>query len=194
MKQKIPGTKRHRTTASQALEDAVGYLLKGPSHDWIDFASRWCGEHSLEIESAILARQHPWDIVEYVNNVRKQRWPEGEFHMLKCGEHYLHLLPDALVYYAQQVIKGRWPEGEEFIVGSRFEEEYAKTVLSGHWDEQVASKCTCWLYHYAKDEVEGQLPEELHNKMLGAFLKNKNDPWCKKYFAAKKYKKVRKPR
>lgn len=101
------------------------------------------------------------------------------------------------LWYARNCINGRWPACEPKILESginSYLEEYARFVLSGNWDEEVAKKCTCWMYYYAKDVIKGKLPEELHNRMTMACVMNKDDPWCKKYFGPKKYKRVRKPR
>ena len=85
------------------------------------------------------------------------------------------------------MIQGRWPEAEDGFAGSDLAELYACEMLPGHWDEEVAKKCPCWLYYYAKDVIGGKLPEELHNLMLAEAIKDSNDPWVKKYSGAKKY-------
>ena len=129
----------------------------------------------------------PEAALDYARFVVQGRWPEAE----PC------LLEDIYVAftYAEQVIQGRWPEAEDGFAGSDLAELYACEMLPGRWDEEVAKKCTCWLYYYAKDVIKGRLPDELHNRMLAEAIKNPNDRWVKKYFGAKKYQqRPRKPR
>jgi hypothetical protein len=136
--------------------------------------------------------QLPWgtadEMITYARAAYGGRWASAEQLILKRHPWYI-------CRYARFVIKGRWSEAEDFIIkGNQLQEEYAREVLPGHWDEEVAAKCPCWLYFYAKDVVGGKLPVELHNLMLTFGVTHPNDPWLKTYCEAEKYKKVRKAR
>ena len=101
----------------------------------------------------------------------------------------------AALLYVEFVIRHRWKAAELLISQSRYALPYAKNVLPDRWDATVAKKCPCWLYYYAKDVIGGKLPEELHNLMTAAGIKDSNDPWVTKYFGVKKYQNPpRKPR
>ena len=160
----------------------------GQIHELIQYCEYAHKERWPRVEKEILRNGHAIDIIAYSLNVVGGRWPEAERKLL--GERVGHWL----ISYAKQVINGRWPEAEAIIVETLFEEQYAKEVLPGNWGEQVAQKCPCWLYYYAKDVIGGMLPEELHNRMLAEGVRNPSDSWVTKYLGCKKYRRPRKPR
>ena len=136
----------------------------------------------------IMLRNECWNaVIDYAKEMRGGRWPEAEDRIYELGS------GDWMMKYATRVIKGRWPRVETLIVKTGYAERYAKEVLPGRWDEEVAKKCPCCLYYYAKDVIGGKLPEELHNLMLAEAIKDSNDPWIKKYSGAKKYQRPRHP-
>ena len=126
-------------------------------------------------------------IVEYARDVIGGPWPEAEIKIRRKKD------AEWMVLYAREVLGGRWPQAESVISQSDHAELYAIKVVRKNWNEEVARKCPCWLYHFAKDVVGGKLPKEMHNLMLSFSFTHQNDPWLKKYFGTKKYQKVRKP-
>lgn len=126
-------------------------------------------------------------------------------------------VPDLAYLYAMN-FAGRFPAGERAIaknpsnslnyassLGTRirdaedmiaendsFAAKYGLTMkkheLWDSWTEEELSRTPVWMYQYAKDHMNGALPESLHNLM---YLKSVTDPdnlWIKKYFKAKKYR------
>jgi len=189
----------YRTSFSEIFERAI--LTRGGPMDAVYYAQTFIQGRWPECEPRVVDSGNTAAILRYAIDVLNSRWREAEqVFLIKSS-------PSEMCIYAKDVLKGRWPEAEEYIVSlgykksrlgvcvaAYYQEAYARTVLPGNWDEDVASKCTCWMYYYAKDVIKGQLPEELHNRMIMEWWQNKADPWCKKYFAAEKYKRVRKPR
>lgn len=146
---------------------------------WVLRNNRWQAAEPLII-------QNPWAAALYANHVLRHRWKAAEPVVLRDAK--------AALLYVEFVIRRRWKAAELLISQSRYAKPYAANVLPDRWDEEVAKKCPCWLYYYAKDVIGGKLPEKLHNLMFAEGIKNPNDLWVKKYFGAKKYQKVRKPR
>jgi len=89
------------------------------------------------------------------------------------------------------VIKGRFILGEAEIIKdseySYYSYWYGKYVIRRNWTEELAMKCPCWLYTYAKDVIKGRLPSTMHNKMIVFGMIDSSDKYVKKYLGAKKY-------
>jgi len=154
------------------LREAVQYA------DWV-IRGRW-----PEAEPMILA--DPEAAARYADKVVRQAWQEAEPVIIQSAK--------AATLYASRVLRSRWLEAEPIIATSESAKYYARDVLAGRWDEKVAAMCPCWLWFYAENECDGKLPEELHNRMIGHRLGNKDDPWVKQYFSTKEKQSGRKPR
>lgn len=164
--------------------EAEEYLYRYASLDLLQrYIQHWPALRCPMLEGRI-AREFPVaDLVGYARRCVPERWHDAEQRLL--GEDLYWQMG-----YTLSGKRGRWPEGEERIIGTRWQQRYAKEVLHNHWDEEVAKKCACWLYYYAK-EIGGRLPDELHNQMIAEGLKDQNNRWVKKYVGTKKYQKVR---
>lgn len=61
------------------------------------------------------------------------------------------------------------------------------------WTEERLKLSPCWMYLYAKEQVNGRLSDTLHHTMMALGIRYKNDYYIKKYLGAKKYtKKIKK--
>ena len=131
-----------------------------------------------QLEDRILtspsAQQSHQDVLCYTRDVVKKRWPRLEAHLFRRDGRSGRLIE--LVDYAAIVIQGRW---------KRLEQEF----LSSPRSASVGV-----LYRYASKVVQGRLPENLHNLMTMKGLEDSGNELLNRYFAAKKYKRVRKPR
>jgi hypothetical protein len=158
-RKRVPGIEQE-ILASKRIDDAVQYA------DWV-IRGRWEDAEPMIMED-------PEAAVRYSDKVLRQRWKEAE--------HVIVQSPKAATQYASRVLRERWREAEQLISGSESAKYYARNVLAGRWDEKVAAMCPCWIWHYVDNECDGTVPEELHDRMLGAYLEDPNDQWVKKYF------------
>ena len=181
-----------RLLAGANLKQLITYARHAGLAAWPELEKRILAEQDLDqaVAYAVLVLGGRWSMAEkqisgcpeaaldYARFVVQGRWPEAE----PC------LLEDIYVAftYAEQVIQGRWPEAEDGFAGSDLAELCACEMLPGHWDEEVAKKCPCWLFFYAKDVIGGRLPDELHNLMLVEAIKNPDDPWVKKSISGRR--------
>jgi len=131
---------------------------------------------------------HDADLVQYAISVLRR-------NLCSVPEKALELIvsKDAMcsVDYAIRVVKGRWGPGEEAISKCGASSlDYARYVIKGRWEpgEDAISSSTEYMYLYANDVIDGRLPDSLHNKMVLAG----SDEWTKKYFKAKKYRRLKK--
>lgn len=119
-------------------------------------------------------RQSSREVLLYTRNVVKQRWHTLEAHLLESCRKHSGLLE--CVEYASIVIQGRW---------TKLEQEFLDNP------DTVSAEV---LYRYACNVVQGRLPEKLHNLMTMKGMMDSGNEWSSKYFKAKKYQRVRKPR
>ena len=162
-RKRVPGIEQEILTGMH-VKEAVHYA------DWV-IRGRW-----LEAEPLILV--DPESAARYAEKVLRQEWKEAEPVIVQSAR--------AATRYASRVRRSRWLEAEPIIATSESAKYYARDVLAGRWDEKVAARCPCWLWLYAENECDGSLPEELHNRMIGHHLRNRDDPWVKQYFSTKK--------
>lgn len=162
----------HEILFGKQCDDAVQYA------DWV-IRGRWHDAEPMIMQDAEAAAR-------YAETVLRQRWPEAEGVIIQS--------PRAATFYASRVLRDRWREAEPSICKSDSAKYYARDVLAGRWDEEVAAMCPCWLWHYAENECDGVLPDDLQNRMVAEGICEPDDQWVKKYFAPKKKRKVRKPR
>lgn len=131
-----------------------------------------------KLEEKILAgpgtRQSNREVLLYTRDVVKQRWDALERHLLERCRKGGGLLE--CVEYASIVMQGRW---------TKLEQEFLDNP------DTVSAEV---LYRYACNVVEGRLPEKLHNLMTMKGMMDSENEWSSKYFKAKKYQRVRKPR
>jgi hypothetical protein len=202
-----------RSVLKGRWREAEPTLLQCPTAA-VEYASRVLRGRWSEAEKVIVV--DPAAAAAYAHEILNKRWPDAEVHIGKSGRsatvYAINVLKDrwavaeeailrdgpimagkALLDYASTFYAGRdrWQEAEDVFVSS-YPEWYAENILPSQWDEEVAKKCPCWLYYYAKDVIGGRLPEELHNRMLLFGMENPDDPWVNKYCGAKKYQ--RRPR
>lgn len=108
------------------------------------------------------------------------------------GERSIAKNPSNSLNYSESVgVRIRDAE-DTFAENDTFAAKYGtimkKHDLWGSWTEDELARTPVWMYQYAKDHMNGALPESLHNLM---YLKGVVDPdnvWIKKYFKAKKYR------
>jgi hypothetical protein len=126
----------------------------------------------------------------YAKNVISGRWIEAEELIGKCEAN--------AIWYAENVVKGEFKLGEETIakdadqslryaklIWKRFELgepsiatnadcsfDYANNILKGRFElgEPAIATNKELMLKYALEIVKGKLPEDMHNKMIGAAL------------------------
>ena len=86
----------------------------------------------------------------------------------------------------------RCPGLEPHICNGPEAEKYAKGLLRSEWKgwtvEELARN-PCWAFYYAKDICKGRLPEVLDNMMTMMSFQEPDNPWVKRYFKTKRYRK-----
>lgn len=82
---------------------------------------------------------------------------------------------------------------EPHICGNRLHaEQYAKNLLRSEWKGWKLDELRrnpCWAFYYAKDVCKGRLPDPLHNMMTMLSFQDPDNPWVKRYFGTKRYRK-----
>ncbi len=82
---------------------------------------------------------------------------------------------------------------EPHICGHRDKaERYAKDLLRSEWKGWTLDELRrnpCWAFYYAKDVCKGRLPEALDNMMTMLSFQEPDNPWVKRYFGTKRYRK-----
>jgi hypothetical protein len=71
-------------------------------------------------------------------------------------------------------------------------ERYAKELLRSEWKGWTLDELRrnpCWAFYYAKDVCKGRLPEALDNMMTMLSFQEPDNPWVKRYFGTKRYRK-----
>ena len=124
------------------------------------------------------------DIMNGYGKCPIRRWIEAEPYIMK--------FPKWAYQYSKKIMGGRWPEAEPYIAKSpEFAYEYAHTIVKGRWPEAepYIAESPRLAYEYAKRIIKGRLPEEMHNRIMVFAMQNPNDPYIKKYFGYKKYRK-----
>lgn len=90
-------------------------------------------------------------------------------------------------------MKKRAPGLEPFIFDDyKKAEAYAKGLDRDQWQGwtlEELGRNPCWCFYYAKDVCKGRLPEVLDNMMAMLSFQNPDNPWVKRYFKTKKYRK-----
>jgi len=149
----------------------------------------------IEAEPFILQTEpesdHGWNLYGYfcdiVNGYDKcpiRRWIEAEPYIMK--------FPKWAYDYSKKIMGGRWPEAEPYIMQSpNYAFEYASKIIKGRWPESepFIAQSPELSYEYAKSIIKGKLPEEMHNRIMVFAMQYPNDPYIKKYFGYKKYRK-----
>jgi hypothetical protein len=154
--------------------------------DLVQYAMRVIGRNLCSVPGKALERiisKDEFYSVDYAIHVVKGRWEPCEATISKDAYQSLR--------YARDAVKGRWEPGEEAISKCGASSlDYARYVIKGSWEmgEDAISSSTEYMYLYAKDVIGGRLPDSLHNKMVLAG----SDEWTKKYFKAKKYRRLKK--
>lgn len=145
--------------------------------------SRW-----IEAEETILNCKpegyHNWVLMSYLKDFVKERWPEAE----QIIKNYSNFSYD----YATCFVGGRWTEGEPSIkTDPKYAYKYARNFIKGRWPEaeEFIAQNPSLTYEYAKSIIGGKLPEEMHNRVLILSMQFPNDPYLRKYFGYKKYRK-----
>lgn len=148
-----------------------------------------------EVEDKILSLHGP-QIIQYAEKCVKGRWKEAEKEFIKRKDH--HSILNYSIKY------GRWIEGEKELLSDKkiaVKTSYCAHVLGGRWKEledillerDVSDdSLTKRLYNYAKEVIDGKLPDFLHNKMLMIGMVRPKDIYLQKYLKAKKYKQEKK--
>ena len=81
---------------------------------------------------------------------------------------------------------------EPFIIGDTIRSErYAKKLKKDQWagfTEEELIQSPCWMFYYAKNVCGGRLSEVLDNAMTMLSFENSENPWIKRYFGTKKYR------
>jgi len=118
--------------------------------------------------------------LRYAKEIIKGRW--------EMGEPAIASDPETAAEYASEILDGRFPLGEAAIsTDAESSYVYACTIRERFLlGEEAISQSTEYMYHYAKDVCEGQLPDELHNKMVMLSF-SEPDEWVRKYTCRKKY-------
>ena len=108
---------------------------------------------------------------------------------------------ELMVLYCEKMFRGRWPALEtKLLVAQEWGQcmRYASRVLKSRWpelEERMLSLSTYramrYLYEYAKEVMRGQLPEVLHNRMIGLAMEDRNVWYIRTYFGSKKYQRRR---
>lgn len=113
------------------------------------------------------------DIRCYCNS-NKFRWPEFEDYLVngidyaKIDKNISKSLLEQVLRYGLDVVEGRWEEAEHLFI-KRI--DVAKRYIMNKkfkwplYENRIKNKPN-GLYYYAKDVLEGKLPEELHNRMI----------------------------
>jgi hypothetical protein len=172
--------------------EAEKYILKNPE-SIVEYASKIIDGRWIEAEPYLINSEptnfYHWHLMNYYYGVYSkefpgQRWLEAEPSIAKQAK-FAH-------EYIRKVIKARWPEAEPYIMkDSHLAVDYAENYIKGRWEEAepfIAQNPQA-TYEYAKNIVGGKLPEEMHNRMMMLCLQMPDDPYIKKYFSYKKYKK-----
>jgi hypothetical protein len=154
-----------------------------------------------------LLESYPWrnsrEANRYAEEVIKGRWQKLEAKILTG-----HVTDHDALCYTRDVVKKRWPALEAHLFrrdgrSRRLMElvDYATIVVQGRWNKleqeflsSPRSASVGVLYRYASKVVQGRLPENLHNLMTMKGLEDSGNELLNRYLAAKKYKRVRKPR
>lgn len=88
--------------------------------------------------------------------------------------------------------KRRAPDLEPFICGDpKRAEAYAKGLSKEEWKGwtlEELGRNPCWAFYYAKDVCKGRLPEVLDNMMTMLSFQDPDNPWVKRYFKTKRYR------
>ena len=145
-----------------------------------------------QVEKALL-ESYPWqnsrEAKRYAEEVIRGRWRQLEDRILTSPS--AQQSHQDVLCYTRDVVKKRWPRLEAHLFrrdgrSGRLIElvDYAAIVIQGRWKR----------YRYASKVVQGRLPENLHNLMTMKGLEDSGNELLNRYFAAKKYKRVRKPR
>jgi hypothetical protein len=141
-----------------------------------------------EAENAILSSKpngfYNWNLMRYLKDFVKERWPEAE-EIIKAH-------PSFAFDYTLCFVQDRWHEAEPHIrTDPKFAFKYAKEFIKGRWPEaeEFIAENPELTYEYAKGIIGGKLPEEMHNRVLILAMQKPKDPYLKKYFGYKKYRK-----
>jgi len=135
---------------------------------------------------------------EYAKFVLKGRFPLGEAAIATDSTQAYR--------YATQILKSRFIEGEAVIASTETVNRNTFTVKeykeifvgipksSGYvgwagWTEEQLMRSPCWMYLYAKECMDGRLPDTLHNSMIVFGMTIPENYYVKRYMKAKKYHK-----
>lgn len=108
-------------------------------------------------------------------------------------DHWGNPMHDPWRMWQHAGVGSRSKEIENFIFKDDYKvEAYAKAQTSeawADWTPEELMRSPCWMFYYAKNVCRGRLPELLDNAMTMMSFERSDDPWIKRYFTTKRYRK-----